>query len=396
MSGTRRTAFAILALLLAVAPLARSHPAKGKTLPVRFDHNRMLVEVEFQRRDGSWRRAVAWVDTGNPQLALGQTLAEELGVEWAADPSAKPDGKVEASAPAGMRFGPLALPLEGVSCAVFPGRAEPFPGVPAEANLPSTILRRFDVCFDYPRRRMTLAEAGGLRFEGAKVPCLLDPRSGIVQMEVRVGGETLSFALDNGASYTLVDADWVGRLREKYPGWPYHAGLVGCANLWGMPVETELPMMRLEEMSIGPVVVEGAGAAGFPEGLFEWYSKKTAGPVAGLLGPNVLKAFRVGIDFRGAAVYLDRGRKDDTQDMDLVGLTLRASRDGSYEILGAGPATGAKAGDLLLRVGSLEVKGRSMGEVVDALRGRPGRERRLTVRRGTETLTLKARVERQM
>ncbi len=396
MCGTRRAAFAWLALALGLGAIAGPRPGSGETLPVRFDHNRMLVEVEFQKKDGTWRQATAWVDTGNPQLALGGALAKEIGVEWAADAPKTAGGKVEVPAPAGMRFGRLPLALDGVPCAVFPERPQPFPGVPAEANLPSTVLARFDVRFDYPKRKMTLAAPGTLRFEGAKVPCLLDPESGIVQLEVNVGGESLSFALDNGASYTLVDEEVLRRLHEKNPRWPAHTGLVGCANLWGMPGEPELLMLRVEEMRIGTIWVTGAGAAGLPKGLFEWYSKKTAAPVAGLLGPNVLKAFRVGIDFRGGAVYLDRGRKDDLHDMDLVGLTLRAGRDGSYEILGASPGCGARAGDTLLRVGSLDARGRSMGEVVDALRGRPGRVRALTVQRGEEVLRIEARVERHL
>lgn len=396
MSGTKRAVVALLALGLALGSFARSRPGTGETLPFRLDHNRVLVEVQFQKRDGTWRRATAWVDSGNPQLALGGPLAKDLGVAWAVDAPKTPGGKVEAAASAGMRFGRLALPLEGVSCAVFPEWAQPFPGVPAEANLPSTVLRHFDACFDYPKRKMTLAGPGTLRFEGVRVPCLVDPKTGIVQVEVRIGDEAGSFALDNGASCTLVDEELVRRLRSKHPGWPVHTGLVGCANLWGMRGEPELPMLRLEEMGIGPVSVAAAAAAGLPSGLFEWYSKKTAAPVAGLLGPNALKAFRVGIDFRGGALYLERGRRDDARDMDLVGLTLRAAHDGTYEILGASPASGARAGDTLLRVGVLEAEGRSMGEVVDALRGKPGDKRTLTVRREGQTLQVPARVEHLM
>ena len=380
----------------AVGILARGTPAAREERRIRLDHNRMLVEVEFQRKDGSWRRATAWVDTGNPQLALGEPLARDLGVEWTAGEPAANGAKVEASLPAGMRFGGIPIPLQDVSCAVFPGRTDPFPGVPAEANVPSTILRRFDVVFDYPGKKMILALPGHLRFEGTKVPCRVDARSGIVQVEVRVGGETCSFALDNGATYTLVGKDWLAGLRDRHPGWPFHVGLVGCANLWGMASEPQMPMMRFPEMSIGPVAVSGAGAAGLPEGLYEWYSKKTAAPVTGLLGPNVLKAFRVGIDFRGGAVYLHRARKDDAADMDLVGLTLGPQKDRTYVILGASGATGAKAGDQLLGVGSMEATGRSMGQVVDALRGRPGETRKLTVRRDGETLRLVAPIERQL
>ncbi|MEW6756828.1 MAG: PDZ domain-containing protein [Acidobacteriota bacterium] len=368
----------------------------GETLPIRLDHNRMLVEVEFRRSDGSWRQATAWVDTGNPQLVFGGPLAKDLGVEWDEQAPRTPGGKVDASPPSGMRFGRVSLPLDGVSCAVFPEWTRPFPAVPAEANLPSTLLRRFDVCFDYPGMVMTLGAPGTLVFRGDRVPCIADPTSGIVQTQVTIGGEASSFALDNGATYTLVDERLVARWRREHPDWPSRAGLVGCANLWGMQREPEMPLLRPPEMSVGPVTVAGAGVAGFPGGLFEWYSQKTSAPVAGLLGPNALMAFRVGIDFRGGALYLERRREDNRHDMDLVGLTLRPSREGTFEILEAAPDSGARAGDVLLSVGGLEVQGRTQGEVVDALRGRPGEKRLLTLRRAEKILRVEARVERRI
>ena len=295
-----------------------------------------------------------------------------------------------------MRFGTLPLPLDGVACSVVPGARYPFPGVLAEANLPSTVMRRFDVLFDYPGRAMTLAAPGRLQFRGTRVPCLADPKTGIVQVEVRVGGETLSFALDNGASYTLVPEGLVQSLGKSHPEWATHRGLMGCANMWGMKAEPEWPMVRLGEIQVGPVRVSGAGASGLPEGLFEWYSQKTAAPVSGLLGPNVLRAFRVGIDFAGGAVFLDRALRDDPRDMDLVGLTLRPNRDGTFEVIGAAGGAGALPGDVLLRVGALDVKGLSMGRAVDALRGRPGEKRHLTLERAGKTLTVEATVLRHL
>lgn len=394
--GMARTGSAAAAVLVLALSALACFRGDGETLPVRLDHNRMLVEVEFKRSDGSWRRATAWVDTGNPQLVLGGSLAKDLGVEWDARAPKTPGGKVNATPPSGMRFGRISLPLDGVPCAVAPEWPRPFPAVPAEANLPSTLLKRFDVCFDYPARTMTLAAPGTLVFRGERVPCVTDPVSGIVQAEVRIGGEALSFALDNGATYTLVDEGLVARWRQEHPDWPSRTGLVGCANLWGMQGEPEMPLLRPPEMRVGSVAVAGAGVAGFPRGLFEWYSQKTSAPVAGLLGPNALLAFRVGIDFRGGALYLERQREDDPRDMDLVGLTLHPTREGTFEVLAAAPDSGARAGDVLLSVGGLDVQGRTQGEVVDALRGRPGENRVLTLRRAEAILRVEARVERQI
>ena len=38
---------------------------------------------------------------------------------------------------------------------------------------------------------------------------------------------------------------------------------------------------------------------GLPQGLFDWYSKKSAGAVVGFLGANVIARFRLEVDFPG-------------------------------------------------------------------------------------------------
>jgi hypothetical protein len=51
---------------------------KAVTVPFILDHNRMLVEAEFQRKDGTWRKALLWVDTGNPDFFISQSFASDL------------------------------------------------------------------------------------------------------------------------------------------------------------------------------------------------------------------------------------------------------------------------------------------------------------------------------
>jgi hypothetical protein len=181
----------LAALALSAAGVCAAEGGRGKvTLPLRLDHNRILVEVQFQRKDGTLRKATAWVDSGGPSLILGGPLAQELGIEWDAAAAAEQDAQVDTSPPKGMRLGDLPLPLDGITCTVYPHLAHPFAGVPAEARLPSAVMSRFDVLFDYPGRNMTLAEPGTIRFKGTRVPCLVEPKTGIVQVDVNVGGET--------------------------------------------------------------------------------------------------------------------------------------------------------------------------------------------------------------
>ncbi len=120
----------------------------------------------------------------------------------------------------------------------------------------------------------------------------------------------------------------------------------------------------------------------------------------GFLGPNAFKAFRVEIDYAGGAVYFEKGADFDSHDMDLVGLTLRPERDGSYTVIGVAmkdgkPAVeGVEPGDKLLEVGDLKATGATMGTVVDAPRGAPGDIRTLVLERNGRQFRVVAKVER--
>jgi C-terminal processing protease CtpA/Prc len=115
------------------------------------------------------------------------------------------------------------------------------------------------------------------------------------------------------------------------------------------------------------------------------YSQKTAQPVAGILGPNAYKAYRVEIDYQHSTVYFEKHQEIEFNDMDMAGLTLRPEPDGNYSIIGIAEEhetpslDGIMPGDTLVKVDGLIVKNSTMGTVVDALRGKPGDVHRLLI-----------------
>jgi D-alanyl-D-alanine carboxypeptidase len=245
------------------------------------------------------------------------------------------------------------------------------------------------------------------------------PTTGIVQLDAVIDDDTLSFALDNGASYSFISDDVLTRLADSHPDWPRRNGALGCANIWGWwPGEPEWPILRIPTIEWGPVSLENVGIVGLPpfspEGmtLGTWYSEKTARPVDGFLGPNAFEAFRVEIDYANSAIYFEKGEDTGSPeigptDMDMVGLTLRPETDGSYRVIGVAsiygeiPAEagepgmpGVEPGDLLIQIDSLEVQGRTMGTVIDALRGKPDEERTLLLERNGQRWRNVARVRR--
>ena len=46
-----------------------------------IDHNRIFVELEFVRPDGTLRKALAFVDNGDPAFEFTSGLVKELGLE---------------------------------------------------------------------------------------------------------------------------------------------------------------------------------------------------------------------------------------------------------------------------------------------------------------------------
>ena len=373
-----RTAAVGCAVLLLTS--CQGQRARSVTVPFVLDHNRMLIDAEIQRKDGSWRTARLWVDTGNPDFFMSEALARDLGIDLSAageKPADGPARPIQVPPPSGVRIGGMPLKFEGVGSLVMSEPRWLFSTMHNEANLPSTVLKQYQVVFDYPGRRLTIAEPGALRPRGRRAAAGVHPTTGIVQIDAVVGGENLSFALDNGASYSFASEAVVARLAGSHPDWPRSSGAVGCANIWGWwPREESWPIVRVPVIDWGSIPLEGVGIVGLPNFFGDppdvgaWYSQKTARPVAGFLGPNAFKAYRVEIDYANGAVYFEKGAEPDLHDMDLVGLTLRPEPDGGYRVIGIAAKDGKPAvegvapGDRLLKVGGLEVTGATMGAVV--------------------------------
>jgi C-terminal processing protease CtpA/Prc len=130
-------------------------------------------------------------------------------------------------------------------------------------------------------------------------------------------------------------------------------------------------------------------------------SQMMTGPIIGAIGGNVLKAFRVEIDYANGVTYLEKHGDPDNA-LDIVGLTLRPRRDGTYLISGVSKENSAeviqsiKEGDKLIRVDKLEVLGAPLADVVNSLRGAPKQVRVLVMEREGRQFTVKAPAVRIM
>jgi hypothetical protein len=363
------------------------------TTQLVFDGNRVYAELSFVRPDGSLHRALAFVDMGSPSTGLTSKLFNEL--------------QLDRQKPLTFRIGDLLIIIPAKEAS--PELGESFSvgsDLQVEAVLPAGVLEKYEVMLDYQARKLTLALPGTIKPRGTPVAFRINPQTGLIAVKAAVDGKTYAVTIDDGSAYTWFRQDVAKTWLRAHPEWKRGAGAVGTADMRmsGSAAETSGIMMRVPEIKLGAVDLKQVGVlaaasskvSGNQE-FFDWYSTKNAVPVIGWIGGNVLKAYRLTIDYANHTIYWLRQAEPDTDDLNQVGLTLKAS--GAEFVVAAvaskhGKATvdGVQPGDKLIRIDRLETKGATWGQIYDALHGKPGETRVLILSRGANHFTVAARV----
>jgi len=394
---------------LLLTGFSQDRNSKSATVSMVLDHNRMLVDAEIQKNDGTWRKVKLWIDSGSPSFSMSEALAADLSIDLstAKDPNFK-GASLEIPPPENIRIGGMNLNFKGVKSKVAFHPFWLFFATGNDATLPSTVLKKYQIIFDYPNRKLTIAEPGTIKPKGVSSPANVHPQTGIIQMNALVNGDSCSFALDMGASYSFISEGKLAKLSEAHPEWPRMTGTLGCANMWGWWPENEqlFQVVRIPEIKWGNVQLENVGIVGVPNfspngpTLGEWYSRKTVRPVDGFLGANVLKDYRIEIDYANSTVYFEKGQQKPEPEMDMVGISVRPLPDGNFQVVGIVQcdgklvAEGIFPDDIIVSVNGSSVKGKTMGTVVDMLRGTPGEKRNLVIERNGQQFNIEAKVER--
>ncbi|HEX5411922.1 MAG TPA: PDZ domain-containing protein [Terriglobia bacterium] len=274
-----------------------------------------------------------------------------------------------------------------------------FPGVASEGFLPATVLRHYDVVFDYPAHRFTISKPGKIVHQGKPLPVLVSPSTGFVRLTATVAGRPYGFMLDTGAAYTGVSRTLMDEWAAQHPQWPHSIGAVGAANMAGGQFDVENALMRIPKMSLGSFLLRNVGMVSRPPGVYErLVSGEMGSPVIGAIAGNVLRHFRVEVDYPAGIAYFESSGSDDATDLNCLGLVVQVK--GNNTVLVSGVAKregrpevpGVEAGDILLQVDDHELTGTSLAEVLEYLSGSPREVKRLTVRRGNKELTVLATV----
>ncbi len=361
-------------------------------MPATIDHNRIILDVALPRTDGSWFKTHAWLDNGDPELRLSRRVATELGLAVQCD-----DRECTSPPPRAIRVGDFEIPLDGIKESKIPLRpvyaaTVMQPGLPAEINLPSRVLRHYDVLIDFPGHKLTLGAPGNIHFQGSSGKVLVNP-DGLVQVPSKIENKKYNLALDLGSSMSFLSAELFDPMETAHPDWPHMTGAVAAANLWGLDDEPKWKLMRVDRVEYGPLFLANVPVVDFPKDGVEFFAKRAGVATVGLIGANQFQNYRVGIDYAHGIVYFDIGRLFNFPEFDVVGLTLRPEDDGRYSVLGVVSVDGAQVADYLVAVDGIPVQGRTMGQVWSMLRGTPGQERRLTLDRGGKQLAVSAQVQ---
>lgn len=373
-------------------------PPRSVTVPAVIDHGRVIINAELSLPDGSTQTIRAWVDNGNPDLYLSRRVATVLGLKVSCS-----DKECSAPAPEKITIGGMAIPLGDVKEAKIPLRpvsaaAVLALGMKAEINIPSSVLRHYDVLVDFPERKFTIGGPGSIHFEGVQSKVEVNAENGLIQVPSKIENKKYNLALDIGSNISFLSEDLFDSLAAANKDWPRMTGAVGAANMWGAPEEATWKVMRIGRLQFGPLFLTDVPMVATPKAVMDFFEKRAGMPTEGLISSEALLNYRVGIDYAHSMVYFDIGRLATLPDFNVVGLILRPEENGAYTILGVADIDGKpsvdsmQAGDRLIAVNDIAVTGATMGQIWSALGGTPGKEKKLTVERAGKQFDVMATV----
>jgi hypothetical protein len=378
----------VLALCLPLSGLP--NPVSGSA-PFIFEGNRMYAELAFVRPDGTLHKTLAYVDLGSPSMILSEALFKEL--------------KLDAKKPLIFNVGDTPVRVDSSTVTSDPWL--PFSVAHnrrVEAFLPAGVMQNYEVVIDYAHSKLTLAQPGTLKPEGTPVRGRVNQKTGLIAVDVSVDGQSYPVTIDNGSAYTWLRKATVQEWLAVHPEWQRGVGAVGPSNMRMADdgIEAKGILVRIPEITLGSLHLKQVGALAIGPGktswdFIDWYSQKNALPVIGWLGGNVLRSFRITIDYPNRMTYWLPQRESDINDLDQVGLTLSKKRN-AYFVAAVATQDGkptvesVRVGDKLLRVGTMNTSRATLAEIFSAMHGKPGEVRSLLLERDDKQFIVRAKV----
>ena len=425
--GTSLTACVVAPPVPDMRQASRAVAVSSGPVPFKLDDNRVFVPVTLIGANGQALRTLAFVNMGFAGPALSNSLYRDLGLaegrplrmrigatEIAIDPrTVQPESEV-------LDFQLHLLPRQSPTTpdeqAAYAAKEAQGPGglmkamvgpLPVGAVIPAGLLTPYRVTLDYGARTLSLDPPSGSSPGGEAVPMRANPATGFATVDAVIAGERRAMVIDCGGSFSSLRLGLARALAARRPDWLRSEGGVGEANLSLSEADVGAPVLRAPEARLGPLALAPFDLSGFgvpgPVGavatraFWRYYSAKAGERVDGWIAGNVLKSFRLTLDYPNRMSYWRQEAPLDTAELDQVGLVL--ARDGRTVIVagiarrsGRQSVTGVAPGDELISVDGESVDGLTRGKLLASLHGQPGSERRLVLSRKGEHLEIRAPV----
>ena len=280
------------------------------TVPLVVEGNRPFIELTFRKADGTVRKARFLIDTGGGGFLITEPLARDLGLRWG--PVMHEEGSEFAvvASPPEVSVGTFRLDLNPERTLVVIGASTTLPRTApghADGTIPGHVLAQYDIVFDYPRAEFTIARGSTLTHHGMELPMPVGKPAGFPRTEIVVNDTTYGLLIDTGASNTMVSEVALKAWGASHPDWPRYPGAYGdAAMLGGQALET----LFLPGAEWGSIHLAKFGVVSQHEGVFERYmSGMMAAPIIGSLAGNVLKLYRIELDYPDQRLYVSEGGK---------------------------------------------------------------------------------------
>jgi S1-C subfamily serine protease len=173
---------------------------------------------------------------------------------------------------------------------------------------------------------------------------------------------------------------------------------VGPANVDGAPDDAFL--LRIPNFQLGSLRVKSVVAASRPNETYSATSFETPAPIVGALGGNVLREFRVEIDYPDQLLFLEPAAAGQASGFDTVGLVLTTNAAGQLVVraisTSASPATRQNIlpDDIIVQMDSSSRAPFTLTEAAEALSGVVGDRKLLRILRHGKPMSIAVVVSR--
>jgi len=368
--------------------------SKGETMKVVG--NVPVVTLNFKRLDGTKRSANFAFDSGGGGVILDETLANDLGLKSSGESVEEDGARFAPTKPPVVQFGSVPVSLSTSKAFLHVGKNSFDTRERIEGLLPGKALEPYQVVIDYPRERFTIAPSRCITHRGVSVPSPFLPASGHPRIEASVDGKSYGFLLDTGSRVSLARRSLLESLSAAHPTWPHSIGASGTADMPGGNEEEFL--LRVPEVTWGPFQIKNVLFVSRPDDMYSPTSFETPDSIVGALGGNVLKSFRVEIDYPHGTSYLEQKATDAGDDMNSVGLVLDVDAANNLIVRAVSSTAAALTisnihpGDQILEIDGKSETPWNLVDASDALSGAVGETKKLVIRRASKAIQTTARV----